>query len=81
MAHVVFTGDLRLHTGGREQAVVEASSYRAAIRELQRQFPALTDSVLEKFSVSIDGVLIKSPLLETLEPDSELVFFPRISGG
>ena len=81
MATVVITGDMRLYTGGREEAEVEATSYRAAVRELQQQFPALTDAVLEKFSVAIDGVMIQSPLLETFEVDSELVFIPKIAGG
>jgi hypothetical protein len=31
--------------------------------------------------VAIDGVLVHTPLLETFEPDSELVFIPKITGG
>ena len=81
MATVIFTGGLRQLTGGTEEVHIEAASYRAAIRELRLQFPVLTDSVLEKFSVAIDGVMIQSPLLETFEPDSELVFIPKIAGG
>ncbi len=81
MATVVFTGDLRLHTGGCGEVEVQATSYRAAVRELQQEFPGLTAEVMDKFSVSIDGVLIRSPLLETFEADSELVFIPKIAGG
>ncbi len=81
MATVIFTGDLRLHTSGCEEAEVQATNYRGAVRELQAEFPGLTGAVMDKFSVSIDGVLIQSPLLETFEPDSELVFIPKIAGG
>ena len=81
MPAVVFIGDLRLHTGGCEETEIKATSYRAALRELQQAFPGLTDAVLEKFSVAIDGEMITSPLLETFTADSELVFFPRIAGG
>lgn len=81
MAHVAFIGDLRQHTGGCEETEIQATSYRAALRELQQTYPGLTDAVLEKFSVAIDGEMITSPLLETFAADSELVFFPRIAGG
>ena len=81
MATVIFIGGLRQLTGGTEEVHIEAANYRAAIRELQLRFPALTDSVLEKFGVAIDGAIIHSPLLETLDHDSELIFIPKIAGG
>jgi molybdopterin converting factor small subunit len=81
MATVIFTSGLRQLAGGTAEVHIKATNYRAAIRELRLQFPVLTDSVLEKFSVAIDGVMIHSPLLETFEPDSELVFIPKIAGG
>ncbi|MBT4521469.1 MAG: MoaD/ThiS family protein [Halieaceae bacterium] len=81
MASVVFASDMRQHTGGCGQTRVNATGYRAALRELSEAFPQLSDAVFEKYSIAIDGVIILSPLLETFEPDSELVFIPRIAGG
>lgn len=81
MPRVILGGELRRYTGSVEEVEVQASNYRAARRELQQLFPLLDDTVLDKFSVAIDGVLIQTPFLETLEPDSELVFIPKIAGG
>jgi molybdopterin converting factor small subunit len=81
MATVIFSSGLRQLTGASEEVHIEAANYRAAIRELRQQFPELTDSVLEKFGIAIDGVMIHSPLLETFGPNSELVFIPKIAGG
>ncbi len=81
MVKVVFGPGMRDRLGGLEETGIEATSYRGAVRELREQFPQLTDDLFEKCSVAIDGVLIQSPLLETFEPDSELLFIPKIVGG
>lgn len=81
MVQVLFAPDMRIASGGIESAEIEADNYRQAVRELKRLYPGLTDEVFEKCSVAIDGLMITSPLLEALEPDSELVFVPRITGG
>ena len=72
---------MQQHTGGCRQTQIEATSYRLALRELSLEFPGLTETVYEKFSVAIDGTIIHTPLLETFRADSELVFIPRIAGG
>ncbi|MCX2981017.1 hypothetical protein EYC98_09090 [Halieaceae bacterium IMCC14734] len=86
MPTVVLTGDLRRYTGLGEQGQIEevqvqALNYRAVRRELQAMFPLLEDAVLDKYGVAIDGVMVQTPLLETLEPDSELVFIAKIAAG
>ena len=81
MPRVILGGELRHYTGAVEEVSIEALNYRAARRELQKLFPRLQDAVLDKFAVAIDGVMVQTPLLETLQPDSELVFIPRIAGG
>ena len=81
MATAICTGDMRLLTGGREEIELEATSYRAALRELQGAYPGLTAEVFDRYSVAIDGVMIQSPLLETFGEHSELVFIPKIAGG
>ena len=81
MATVVVMGEFRQYTGAVEEVEIEATSYRAACRELAERFPVLTPEVFAKFSVSIDGELVHEPLLETFAEDSELVFLPRIAAG
>ena len=81
MVSVVLAPAMRAYTGGRVDTEISATSYRAAVRELQQQFPDIPAEVFEKCSVAIDGVQVQTPLLETFEADSELVFIPRIAGG
>lgn len=81
MARVVFNSDLRRYTDGAREVEVDAGNYRELTGELSRRFPALTDAVLAKYTVAIDGRVIQMPLLEKLNSDSEVVFVARIAGG
>jgi molybdopterin converting factor small subunit len=81
MVSVVLAPGMRAYTGGQVETEIDAVSYRAAVRELQQQFPELPAEMFEKCSVAIDGVQVHTPLLETFEADSELVFIPLIAGG
>ena len=66
---------------GVEDVQIQATSYRAALRQLKEKFPQLTDDVFDKFAVAIDNIMIQSPLLETFQAQSELVFVPKIPAG
>ncbi len=81
MVSVLLAPGMRVCTGGEVEVEIEATGYRAAVRELQQKFPALTDDMFAKCSIAIDGVQVQTPLLETFEADSELVFIPKIAGG
>jgi molybdopterin converting factor small subunit len=81
MAKVIFASDLRHHTDGLKEAEVVALSYRDLVRELTQRFPALTEERIKKYALSIDGMIIQKPMLETFGPDSELLFIARIAGG
>jgi hypothetical protein len=78
---VVLVPEMRAYTGGQLETEIEATGYRAAVRELQQQFPLLTDEMFAKCSVAIDGEQVHTPLLETFGADSELLFIPKITGG
>lgn len=80
MPKVIFAAEMRSLTG-LEDTQIEATSYRSALRELKQKFPELTDKTFEKFAVAIDSIVIQSPLLETFQPHSELVFVPKIPAG
>ena len=81
MAKVVFNSDLRRYTGDVREVELFAGNYRELTGKLSEQFPALTDAVLAKYTVAIDGVIIQMPMLEKIGSDSEVVFIARIAGG
>lgn len=81
MARVVFTSDLQRYTDGAREVETAAGNYRELVDKLRQRFPALTDAVLAKYTVAIDGMVIQMPLLEKINADSEVVFVARITGG
>ena len=81
MAKVIFSSELQRHTDGTREFEVAAGNYRHLVNELRQHFPALTEAMFEKHAIAIDGRLIQTPLLETFNSDSELVFVARIAGG
>ena len=80
MAQVFFSNALQGLTGGTTEMEVKASSMRALARSLEEHFPGIGVQ-LKSAAVAIDGDIVPSAWLETLEPDSEVHFLPAISGG
>ena len=66
---------------GEEQTTTEASSFRDIVAELVERYEKLDEERLMSMAIAIDGVIIHTPLLEVIGPDSELHFLHRISGG
>jgi hypothetical protein len=81
VARVIFTSDLQRLTDGAREVEIAATNYRELAGKLRQRFPALTDAVLAKYAVAIDGMLIQMPLLEPINSTSELVFVTKIAGG
>ena len=81
LAKVIFTSDLQRFTGGAREVEVAADSYRRLVAELQQRFPSLTEAIITRYGLAIDGAIIQTPLLERFGSDSELVFVTRIAGG
>jgi hypothetical protein len=81
MARVIFSSALQRFTNGTKEIEVFARRYQDLVPELHQHFPALTADIIGKHSLAIDGLIIHTPLLETFNPDSELVLIPRIAGG
>lgn len=81
MASVVLPSRLGRWTGGQERVEVAASNVRQLIDALDARFPGLGEKLREGSAISIDGEIIQDPLLEPIEPDSEVHFLPPISGG
>jgi len=81
VAEAVFSSGLQAHTGGAARANVEARTVRELIDALDRRFPGLGRQLRSGMAVAIDGEIIQDPLLEPLNPSSEVHFLPPIGGG
>ena len=71
---------LRERAGGQERLEVAAADVRRLLAELERRFPGLGEA-LAGAAVAIDGEIFPDPLLETVGPESEVHFLPRVAGG
>jgi sulfur-carrier protein len=72
---------VRDFTGGIDAFDVEARTVRALIRELDARFPGLGEFVETSMALAIDGEIFQDALGAQLEPGSEVVLIPKISGG
>jgi len=74
-------------TGGAQQVVVEGSSVRQVIKNLDQIHPGVKDWLVDdnqlksNISIAIDGVVTPMGLLEEVEDASEIHFVAAISGG
>ena len=81
MAHVILPKPLAERTGGILEIEIDARNVRGLIRELDRRFPGIGESLLEQTAVAIDGEIVNDALLEPVRPESEVHFLPRVAGG
>lgn len=82
MARVVsISSRVRELTGGLDTIEVDAGTIASLIRALEARFPGLGTLVEEEMSVAIDGEVFQDAHHETLQPETEVVLIPRISGG
>ena len=81
-ARVVFTtGFSRRYTGGVTEFRVAAKTLRGVIREMDRQFPGLAETLEEETTVAINGELYEIAYLQPVTPGAEVFFIPKIEGG
>ena len=81
MARLRIPSDLQPHTGDVAEIAISARSYRQLLAELCERYPSLSEELLAKYALAINGAIIPKPLLETFGDDAELVLFPWIQGG
>ena len=48
---------------------------------LEERFPGIGPELEREMAVAIDGEIYQDPFLETIAPESEVYFLPRIGGG
>jgi len=82
MAHVILTSGLgNQFSGGQTEFDIEAVNVRRLIAALEERFPGIGPELEREMAVAIDGEIYQDPFLETIAPDSEVYFLPRIGGG
>ncbi len=81
MAEVVIPSRLRHYTDGSDRITIEAQNVRGLFAALDARFPGLAGELREIGAVAIDGEIVNDPLLEPVEPDSDVHVLPPVSGG
>lgn len=72
---------LRAVADGHESVEVKASTVGEVLTGLVTAYPGLEDAIEAGVSVSVDGRIITSGLMETVRPDSEVFLMQRLKGG
>ena len=81
-ARVVFTtGFARRYTGGVTEFTVEAKNLRGVLREMDRMFPGLGETLQEETTVAIDGAIHETGYFQLVPQGAEVFFIPKIEGG
>ena len=81
MAKIFFHTAQTSFTNGVSEIELDVADYRGCLAKIQSLYPELQSDVLSRYMVTIDGVIMQSPFLEKLGPDSELVFINKIAAG
>lgn len=72
---------LRGIADGHETVEVVASTVGEILTGLVVAYPGLEDAIEAGVSVSVDGRIITSGLMEAVQPDSEVFLMQRLKGG
>jgi sulfur-carrier protein len=81
-ARIVFTtGFARRYTGGVTEFTIEAKNLRGVLREMDKLFPGLGETLEEETTVAIDGAIHETGYFQTVPPGAEVFFIPKIEGG
>tara|TARA_B100001964_G_C13727269_1_gene377225 strand:+ start:131 stop:397 length:267 start_codon:yes stop_codon:yes gene_type:complete len=79
---------MRKLTQGQDKVIVEGSTLREVIENLELQFPGIKDRVVYEdyriapgLAVAVDGVVTEEGLRTPVSPDCEIHFVTAIAGG
>ena len=81
MARIHLPQQTAQRTDGVLELELDAPDYRSMMAELEARWPGLRAAIEEDMAVVIDGDIIDTPMLEPLQPDSEVHFMARLGGG
>ena len=81
MAKIIFNSAQIQFTSGLQQTELAVKNYRELLKELVKLYPGMSADDLGNYMVMIDGLLIQTPFLEKLDPESEVIFIKKIAAG
>jgi len=81
VAKVFFADHLMQYTGGTRELKLDGARFRDLVAQLDVRFPGISQILIGKVAVAIDGDIIHDPFLEPVGPDTEVYFLHRIEGG
>ncbi|MBF0277010.1 MAG: MoaD/ThiS family protein [SAR324 cluster bacterium] len=82
MARIYLGAPLQDLTGGVDEIELEVSTVRALIKELDRRYPGIAESLeASGFALAINGEIIAHPAYEVIPEDAEVHFIFAIQGG
>ena len=81
MARVFFADHLMQYTAGTRELELPGERFRDLVAQLEKRYPGISEILIGKVAVAIDGDIIHDPFLEPVKPDSEVYFLHRIEGG
>ncbi|HTO58086.1 MAG TPA: MoaD/ThiS family protein [Pseudomonadales bacterium] len=81
MAKVLFADHLMQYTAGTRELELHGARFRDLVAQLETRFPGISEILIGKVAVAIDGDIIHDPFLEPVGPNSEVYFLHRIEGG
>jgi len=89
MAEVWIPPQMQNVTGGQEKVMVDGSTVRQLVNNLEKQYPGLKlmlydeeeDDIMPGLAVIVDGEASQLGLLERVSDASEVHFLPAIGGG
>jgi sulfur-carrier protein len=81
VARVFFADHLMQYTAGTRELELRGERFRDLVAQLENLFPGISEILIGKVAVAIDGDIIHDPFLEPVGPDSEVYFLHRIEGG
>lgn len=82
MAKVFLQSDVaRRFAEGVLEHEFAADNVRRLVQAMDEQFPGIAKHLSNRTAVAIDGEIFQDPMLEPIQPDSEVYFLPMIESG
>ncbi len=81
MVAVVIWGSLRRFTDGKGRVEVEARTFKELLDRLSQDYPGLAPQITRGVSLAVDGLIYREAWFTPINPDSEVVLMPFMTGG
>jgi len=81
MVTVTIWGSLRAFTEGRATLEVEAASFKQLLDRLAQDYPGLAPQITRGVSLAVDGLIYREAWFTAINPESEVVLMPYMTGG